>query len=132
MGEMLSSKNSTILLTSLIAIIATAIAVKSTLDNKKLRSDNAELKNENSGLKEDKDKRCRINEQIRLSEGKVVDEINIGDIENSAYFCRCWKSSKWPYCKLTLTHSFIYLLTHPFTYSITLNYSLTLTYSLTR
>ncbi len=91
MGEMLSGKNSTILLTSLIAIIATAIAVKSTLEIKK-------LKNENSELREDKDKRCRINEQIRLNEGKVVDEINVGDIENSAYLCRCWKSSKWPYC----------------------------------
>lgn len=98
MGEILSGKNSTILLTSLIAIIATAIAVKSTLENKKLRNDNTELKNENCELKEDKDKRCRINEKIRLSEGKVVDEINVGDIENSAYLCRCWKSSKWPYC----------------------------------
>ncbi len=130
MGEILSSKNSTILLTSLIAIIATAIAVKSTLDNKKLRNDNAELKNENSGLKEDKDKRCRINEQIRLSEGKVVDEINIGDIENSAYLCRCWKSSKWPYCMLTLPHLLAHSLNHSLNHSLI--YSLMLTYPFNR
>lgn len=34
----------------------------------------------------------RCNKEIRLSEGKVVDSIDVEDIAEKAAFCRCWKS----------------------------------------
>lgn len=40
----------------------------------------------------------KVNCKIRLSEGKVVDMIDIEDIAEKAAFCRCWKSNNWPYC----------------------------------
>ncbi|XP_053696639.1 CDGSH iron-sulfur domain-containing protein 2 homolog [Sabethes cyaneus] len=40
----------------------------------------------------------KVNKKIRLSEGKVVDMVDIEDIAEKAAYCRCWKSNNWPYC----------------------------------
>lgn len=39
----------------------------------------------------------KVNKKIRLNEGKVVDMIDIEDIDEKAAFCRCWKTKNWPY-----------------------------------
>jgi len=41
--------------------------------------------------------KSRFNVKIELDKAKVVDVIKIGDAKE-LYVCRCWKSSKWPYC----------------------------------
>lgn len=41
---------------------------------------------------------ARVNPDIRKGEAKVVDTIDIEDIGNKAVLCRCWRSSKFPYC----------------------------------
>ncbi|XP_037797318.1 CDGSH iron-sulfur domain-containing protein 2 homolog [Penaeus monodon] len=38
------------------------------------------------------------NPSIRKGESKVVDTVDIEDLGNKAVFCRCWRSSKFPYC----------------------------------
>jgi len=50
-------------------------------------------------------KRVRLNDKVKLTEAKVVDSVDCGEIENLAQFkdgklvmCRCWKSDKFPYC----------------------------------
>uniref|UniRef100_F1LBW3 CDGSH iron-sulfur domain-containing protein 1 n=1 Tax=Ascaris suum TaxID=6253 RepID=F1LBW3_ASCSU len=40
----------------------------------------------------------RINNEIKLSTDKVVDTVDVEDIGEKKVFCRCWKSSKFPYC----------------------------------
>uniref|UniRef100_A0A915AY65 CDGSH iron-sulfur domain-containing protein 2 homologue n=1 Tax=Parascaris univalens TaxID=6257 RepID=A0A915AY65_PARUN len=40
----------------------------------------------------------RINHDIKLSTDKVVDTVDVEDIGEKKVFCRCWKSSKFPYC----------------------------------
>lgn len=47
------------------------------------------------------DKKCgggRCNSNIRKGEAKVVNTVDIEEIGNQKAFCRCWKSSKFPYC----------------------------------
>ncbi|KAK8747577.1 hypothetical protein OTU49_016468 [Cherax quadricarinatus] len=39
-----------------------------------------------------------VNPAIRKEESKVVDSLDIEDLGNKAVFCRCWRSSKFPYC----------------------------------
>ncbi|KAK8385780.1 hypothetical protein O3P69_016508 [Scylla paramamosain] len=39
-----------------------------------------------------------VNPSIRKGESKVVDSVDIEDLGNKAVFCRCWRSSKFPYC----------------------------------
>nr|CAG4645959.1 EOG090X0JRY [Lynceus sp. MCZ IZ 141354] len=43
-------------------------------------------------------KNQRMNCVVKLNEAKVVDTINIEDLDKSVYLCRCWKSKKFPYC----------------------------------
>lgn len=38
------------------------------------------------------------NPKIRKGESKVVDTVDIEELGNKAVFCRCWRSSKFPYC----------------------------------
>lgn len=45
-----------------------------------------------------KQPRPRINRKQNMSENKVVSTVDIEDIKEKAVFCRCWKSSKFPYC----------------------------------
>ncbi|XP_017482528.1 PREDICTED: CDGSH iron-sulfur domain-containing protein 1-like [Rhagoletis zephyria] len=40
----------------------------------------------------------RLNAKIQLDKPKVVDTCDIEDIKGKGVFCRCWKSSKFPYC----------------------------------
>ncbi|CAJ0955623.1 unnamed protein product, partial [Mesorhabditis belari] len=45
----------------------------------------------------------RLNYEIKLECDKVVDAIDVKDIERKKNgqlrtFCRCWKSKNWPYC----------------------------------
>ncbi|KAH8346573.1 hypothetical protein KR084_005201 [Drosophila pseudotakahashii] len=49
----------------------------------------ANCSGKNSGL---------CNTQIKKSEAKVVDMIDVEDIADKAAFCRCWKTKNWPYC----------------------------------
>ncbi|KAK3855258.1 hypothetical protein Pcinc_038327 [Petrolisthes cinctipes] len=39
-----------------------------------------------------------VNLSVRKSESKVADSVDIEDIGKQAVFCRCWRSSKFPYC----------------------------------
>lgn len=39
-----------------------------------------------------------VNLSIKKDSAKVVDTVDIEDIGNKAVFCRCWRSSKFPYC----------------------------------
>ncbi|XP_002154650.1 CDGSH iron-sulfur domain-containing protein 1 isoform X1 [Hydra vulgaris] len=39
-----------------------------------------------------------INDSIEKDKAKVVHSYDIEDINESTAFCRCWKSSKFPYC----------------------------------
>ncbi|XP_042206724.1 CDGSH iron-sulfur domain-containing protein 2 homolog A-like [Homarus americanus] len=41
---------------------------------------------------------CPVNLSVRKGESKVVDSVDIEDLGNKAVFCRCWRSSKFPYC----------------------------------
>ncbi|VDL80748.1 unnamed protein product [Nippostrongylus brasiliensis] len=43
-------------------------------------------------------RKARVNSAIHLSTDKVVDTIDVEDIGEKKAFCRCWKSSKFPYC----------------------------------
>lgn len=49
-----------------------------------------------------KPKKHRINTKIKLESPKVVDSKTLKDIEDlgkdTVAFCRCWKSSTFPYC----------------------------------
>jgi len=40
----------------------------------------------------------RVNTQIQMDCPKVVDTVDIEDIDAKAVYCRCWKSKKFPYC----------------------------------
>ncbi|XP_020288704.1 CDGSH iron-sulfur domain-containing protein 2 homolog [Pseudomyrmex gracilis] len=40
----------------------------------------------------------RVNRTIKKDVAKVVDEIDIEDIDKKAVFCRCWRTENWPYC----------------------------------
>ncbi|XP_015912095.1 CDGSH iron-sulfur domain-containing protein 1 isoform X2 [Parasteatoda tepidariorum] len=40
----------------------------------------------------------RVNDKIDMDCNKVVHSVDIEDIGNKKVFCRCWKSSKFPYC----------------------------------
>ncbi|XP_054268811.1 CDGSH iron-sulfur domain-containing protein 2 homolog [Macrosteles quadrilineatus] len=39
-----------------------------------------------------------VNPDIKKTDAKVVDSFNIEDLGDKAAFCRCWRSSKFPYC----------------------------------
>jgi len=41
---------------------------------------------------------ARVNSTIQMECPKVVDTIDIEDIDGKAVMCRCWKSKKFPYC----------------------------------
>ncbi|KAI6174672.1 ZnF-CDGSH domain-containing protein [Aphelenchoides bicaudatus] len=43
-------------------------------------------------------KKARCNNKIKLDSDKVVDSQDIEDIGEKKAYCRCWKSSKFPYC----------------------------------
>jgi len=43
-------------------------------------------------------KKGRVNEKIQRDSDKVVHTLDMEDIGKKAVFCRCWKSSKFPYC----------------------------------
>jgi CDGSH-type Zn-finger protein len=43
-------------------------------------------------------KRPRVNNKIELESEKVATNYNIEDLGDKKVFCRCWKSSKFPYC----------------------------------
>ncbi|VDN01299.1 unnamed protein product [Thelazia callipaeda] len=47
------------------------------------------------------EKKARVNKKIKLSSDKVVETIDVEEIGKSKVFCRCWKSSTWPYCDRT-------------------------------
>ncbi|KHN75505.1 CDGSH iron-sulfur domain-containing protein 1 [Toxocara canis] len=40
----------------------------------------------------------RINTTVKLSTDKVIDTVDVEDIGDKKVFCRCWKSSAFPYC----------------------------------
>ena len=42
----------------------------------------------------------RVNKSVSLDKPKVVDFVKSSDIEDAGklVLCRCWKSSKFPYC----------------------------------
>lgn len=42
--------------------------------------------------------RPRVNRKQKLAEDKVVNCFDMEDLGDKAAFCRCWKSSKFPYC----------------------------------
>lgn len=48
-------------------------------------------------------KASRVNCDIKMDCAKVVDTIDIEDIDGKAVLCRCWKSQKFPYCDGTHT-----------------------------
>ncbi|KOB67961.1 hypothetical protein OBRU01_18896 [Operophtera brumata] len=49
-----------------------------------------------------------INPSIRKDQPKVVDVIDIEDINGKQAFCRCWKSANWPICDGThATHNML-------------------------
>jgi len=39
-----------------------------------------------------------VNLCIRKGEAKVADSVDIEDLGKTTAFCRCWRSSKFPYC----------------------------------
>lgn len=39
-----------------------------------------------------------INTKIAKHKPKVVNTVDIEDLSDATAFCRCWKSSKFPYC----------------------------------
>ncbi|KAG8193588.1 hypothetical protein JTE90_000223 [Oedothorax gibbosus] len=43
-------------------------------------------------------KKGRVNQTIQKDCDKVVHSLDIEDIGKKQVFCRCWKSSKFPYC----------------------------------
>ena len=47
-----------------------------------------------------KNKAARCNTSISLEKAKIVDSATISEISGSGgkWYCRCWKSKKWPYC----------------------------------
>ncbi|XP_003745010.1 CDGSH iron-sulfur domain-containing protein 1 isoform X2 [Galendromus occidentalis] len=47
--------------------------------------------------------KCKVNPGIDKSKAKVVNTVDIEDIGDKAVFCRCWRSSKFPYCDGTHT-----------------------------
>ncbi|KAH9422031.1 CDGSH iron-sulfur domain-containing protein 1, partial [Dermatophagoides pteronyssinus] len=44
------------------------------------------------------DRKDKVNRQIDLDNSKVVHSFDIEDLDEKAVFCRCWKSTKFPYC----------------------------------
>jgi len=44
-----------------------------------------------------------VNPGVEKSNPKVVHNVDIEDIGEKAAFCRCWRSSKFPYCDGTHT-----------------------------
>jgi len=40
----------------------------------------------------------RCNRKHKLDMDKIVDTVDMEDIGEKKVFCRCWKSSKFPYC----------------------------------
>ncbi|KAL3276918.1 hypothetical protein HHI36_012286 [Cryptolaemus montrouzieri] len=40
----------------------------------------------------------KVNPKILKNSPKVVDTIDVEDINEKAVFCRCWRSKNWPYC----------------------------------
>lgn len=52
-----------------------------------------------------KQRRPRVNRRQKLSEKKVVDKLDMEDLDKllkkndgKVCYCRCWKSAKFPYC----------------------------------
>ncbi|MCL4129333.1 UNVERIFIED_CONTAM: hypothetical protein GTU68_023076 [Idotea baltica] len=43
-------------------------------------------------------KKGSCNPCIKKNESKVVDSLDMEDLGDKAVFCRCWRSSKFPYC----------------------------------
>jgi len=43
-------------------------------------------------------RRSHVNKKIKKDTPKVVDTVEIEEIGDSAYLCRCWQSEKFPYC----------------------------------
>lgn len=39
-----------------------------------------------------------VNLSVRKGDSKVADSVDIEDLVKTAAFCRCWRSSKFPYC----------------------------------
>jgi len=40
----------------------------------------------------------KVNHKIDLGNAKVVNTVDIEDLDKKAIFCRCWRSNKFPYC----------------------------------
>ncbi|KAK9880983.1 hypothetical protein WA026_014332 [Henosepilachna vigintioctopunctata] len=40
----------------------------------------------------------KVNPKILKNSPKVVDTVDVEDINEKAVFCRCWRSKNWPYC----------------------------------
>jgi hypothetical protein len=73
-------------------------------------------------LEASKSKRV-VNLSIKKSEGKVVDKIDCGEIENLAEFsngklvmCRCWRSKTFPYCDGIYICVYLYLYIYIYIY----------------
>ncbi|KAL6734068.1 hypothetical protein Aduo_004649 [Ancylostoma duodenale] len=43
-------------------------------------------------------RKARMNTKIQLGNATVIDAVDVKDIGEQEGFCRCWKSSKFPYC----------------------------------
>ena len=39
-----------------------------------------------------------VNPSIKKDCPKIVDTVEIEDLGKDTYFCRCWRSAKFPYC----------------------------------
>ncbi|XP_046844540.1 CDGSH iron-sulfur domain-containing protein 2 homolog B-like [Xenia sp. Carnegie-2017] len=46
-----------------------------------------------------KDQRCEwVNKSIQKDQPKVVNVIDIEDIDKKTVYCRCWRTKTWPFC----------------------------------
>uniref|UniRef100_A0A914D6Z6 Iron-binding zinc finger CDGSH type domain-containing protein n=1 Tax=Acrobeloides nanus TaxID=290746 RepID=A0A914D6Z6_9BILA len=43
-------------------------------------------------------KKAHVNQAVKKDTDKVVDTVDMEDIGEKKVFCRCWRSSKFPYC----------------------------------
>merc|ERR1711976_437962 len=39
-----------------------------------------------------------VNQSVQKNDAKVVHSFKVDDLGDQAVFCRCWRSSKFPYC----------------------------------
>ena len=40
----------------------------------------------------------QVNLSVAKDKAKVVDVVDIEDLDDKNAFCRCWRSKKWPHC----------------------------------